>query len=253
MKFNLGNLRIYIESNYEEMSKKAAYILSSQIRLYPQSVIGLATGGTPVGMYKELVRMHKEEDLDFSELTTFNLDEYYPISKDNPQSYYYYMMDNLFSHVNIDINRVHIPNGMAEDVKEECKNYEKMIRNAGGVSLQILGIGPNGHIGFNEPDTKLEPYTHLVELDEKTIEANSRYFNTIEEVPRQALSMGVKTIMGAKKLVLLASGENKAEVIKEAIKGSITPKIPASFLQLHPDVTFILDTEAASQLLPLLK
>ncbi|MBZ4667271.1 MAG: glucosamine-6-phosphate deaminase [Defluviitaleaceae bacterium] len=252
MKFNLGNIRIYVEANYEAMSKKAAYILSSQIRLEPQSVIGLATGGTPVGMYKELVRMHNEEDLDFSEITTFNLDEYYPIAKDNPQSYYYYMMENLFNHVNIDLSRVHIPNGMAQDVAKECENYETMIRNAGRISLQVLGIGPNGHIGFNEPDAQLEPYTHLVDLDEKTIEANSRYFNSREEVPKQALSMGVKTIMSAKKLMLLASGQNKAEIIKESIMGGITPEIPASFLQLHPDVTIILDKEAASEILPLL-
>lgn len=248
MSFKLNGLRIYVEDDYEKMSKRAAYLLASQIHLNPQSVLGLATGGTPVGMYQELKRMFNEGNLDFSEITTFNLDEYCPISRDNSQSYYYYMMDNLFKHINIDLTRVHIPNGMAEDIEKECNDYENMIKAAGGIDFQVLGIGPNGHIGFNEPDTKFEAYTHLVELEENTIEANSRYFESIDEVPRKALSMGIKTIMGARKIILLASGKNKADAIKEAITGSITPSIPASVLQLHPDVTFILDKEAANKI-----
>ena len=252
MNLKLNNLRIYVKDDYTKMSKYAAYLLASQIRLRPQSVIGLATGGTPEGMYKELVRMYQEEDLDFSEITKFNLDEYYPISRDNTQSYYYYMMEHLFNHVNVKADRIHIPNGMGKNVEENCKNYEKMIRDAGGVDLQILGIGSNGHIGFNEPDNKFEVYTHLVHLDEETIKANSRYFDSIDEVPRNAISMGIKTIMLAKKIVLLASGKNKAKIIKETITGGITPDVPASILQLHPDVTFILDQEAASEIAPLL-
>ncbi len=253
MQYKLNNMQIYIEENYEKMSKQAAYLLASQIRLKSQSVIGLATGGTPVGMYKELVRMHKEEGLDFSQITSFNLDEYCPISRDNPQSYYYYMMDNLFNHVNIKPDKINIPNGNAEDIEAECKSYEKKIMDAGGIDFQVLGIGNNGHIGFNEPDDKFEAFTHLVHLDEGTIQANSRFFNSIDEVPRRAISMGIKTIMLAKKIMLLANGKNKAPIIKETIFGEITPKVPASVLQLHPDVTFILDEEAASEIIPLLK
>lgn len=248
MKANLSNLKIYVESNYEGMSKKAANLLASQIHLNPYSIIGLATGGTPVGMYKELIRMHKEEGLNFTEVITFNLDEYYPISTDNSQSYYYYMMDNLFNHINVDKNNVHIPNGMAEDVHLECESYEKMIKVAGGIDFQVLGIGPNGHIGFNEPDDKFEKNTHLVHLDEETIKANSRFFDSIDKVPKTAISMGIKTIMSAKKILLVANGKNKAEIIKKAIFGDITPDVPASVLQLHPDVTFVLDKEASAEI-----
>lgn len=253
MNFKLNNLRIYIEYDYEGMSKKGADLLGSQIRLNPQSVIGLATGGTPTGMYKELISMYKKNGLDFSEVTTFNLDEYCPISKDNPQSYHYYMVNNLFKHINISMNRVHIPNGMTHDIYKECSNYDKMIQDAGGIDLQVLGIGPNGHIGFNEPDVKFEASTHLVHLDEETIKANARFFNSVDEVPRKAISMGIKTIMHAKKILLLASGKNKAQVLKKAIIEGITPDIPASILQLHSDVTFVLDKEAASEILSLTK
>ncbi|WP_276716918.1 glucosamine-6-phosphate deaminase, partial [Caloranaerobacter azorensis] len=174
--------------------------------------------------------------------------EYYGLPKENPQSYHYYMMENLFKHVNIKKENIHIPNGMVENIEKECEEYEKKIQQAGGIDLQVLGIGRNGHIGFNEPDLKFEAKTHLVELDEDTIKANSRFFNSIEEVPTKAISMGIKTIMHAKKIVLLASGKEKAEAIYKAVKGEITPKVPASVLQLHPDVILIADEEAASLL-----
>ena len=194
-----------------------------------------------------------EEGLDFSQVSSFNLDEYCPISRDNPQSYYYYMMDNLFKHINIDTDRINIPNGNVENIEEECKNYENKIIKAGGIDFQVLGIGNNGHIGFNEPDDKFEAFTHLVYLDEGTIEANSRFFDSIDEVPKKAISMGIKTIMLAKKIMLLANGKNKAAIIKKTIFGEITPKVPASILQVHPDVTFVVDEEAASEIIPLLK
>ena len=241
-------MRIIVTKDYDEMSKVAARMVASQLILKPDSILGLATGGTPVGFYKELVRLYNEGTFDFKDVKTFNLDEYLGLSKDNPQSYYYYMMENLFKHVNIDLNNVHIPDGMAEDVARECKEYERKIKEAGGIDLQVLGIGNNGHIGFNEPDVKFEAETHMVNLDEETIQANSRFFNSIEEVPTRAISMGIKTIMHARKIILLASGTGKADIIREAVYGGITPDVPASILQLHPDVTFILDKEAASKL-----
>ncbi|KGG79491.1 glucosamine-6-phosphate deaminase [Caloranaerobacter azorensis H53214] len=241
-------MKVLIVKDYEEMSRKAANIVASQIILKPDSVIGLATGDTPKGMYRELIKLYNNGDIDFANIKTFNLDEYYGLPKENPQSYHYYMMENLFKHVNIKKENIHIPNGMVENIEKECEEYEKKIQQAGGIDLQVLGIGRNGHIGFNEPDLKFEAKTHLVELDEDTIKANSRFFNSIEEVPTKAISMGIKTIMHAKKIVLLASGKEKAEAIYKAVKGEITPKVPASVLQLHPDVILIADEEAASLL-----
>jgi glucosamine-6-phosphate deaminase len=199
-------------------------------------------------MYSELVRMHKEEELDFSEIKTFNLDEYYNISSENDQSYYYFMHDNLFDHVNLDSENIGLINGMTENVEEECVNYEKRIKAAGGIDIQVLGIGRNGHIGFNEPDSKFEPLTHLVHLDEDTIKANARFFETEAEVPVTAISMGMKTIMSAKKILLVANGESKAKAIKDALEGDVNPQMPASILQLHPDVTVIVDKEAGKLL-----
>lgn len=241
-------MRIIIVKDYEELSKKAAHLLASQITLKPNSVLGLATGSTPVGTYGELVRIYKEGDISFSEIATFNLDEYYGLSKENSQSYYYFMRENLFKHVNINMDNVHIPDGRAENIEQECIEYEKKIKQAGGIDLQLLGIGRNGHIGFNEPDVKFEAQTHLVTLDEDTIEDNSRFFDSLEEVPRRAISMGIKTIMHSRKIVLLASGEEKAETIHNMINGKITPELPASVLQLHPDVVILLDERAASRL-----
>jgi glucosamine-6-phosphate deaminase len=241
-------MRIVTVKDYEELSKKAANILASQITLKPNSVLGLATGSTPVGAYRELVRIYKEGDINFNEIVTFNLDEYYGLDKENSQSYYYFMMENLFGHVNINKSNIHIPDGRAKDIDKECIDYENRIKQAGGIDLQLLGIGRNGHIGFNEPDVKFEAQTHLVTLDEDTIEANSRFFSAMEEVPRKAISMGIKTIMHSRKILLLASGEEKAETIKNMINGKITPELPASVLQLHPDVIVLLDEKAACKL-----
>lgn len=241
-------MRIIVTNDYEEMSKKAAHIIASQIILKPNSVLGLATGSTPIGTYKELVNLHKNKIVDFSEVTTFNLDEYYELPKDNPQSYDYYMRTNLFNYINIDDDRINIPNGMTDNIKRECTEYEKKIAAAGGIDLQLLGIGRNGHIGFNEPNDHFVVDTHLVQLDKNTIEYNSRFFDSIEQVPTKALSMGIGSIMRAKKILLLASGAEKADAIYDALKGPVTPRVPASILQLHHDVIVILDREAASKL-----
>lgn len=241
-------MRIITVENYEEMSKKAAAMVASQITLRPNSVLGLATGDTPLGMYEELIRMYNNKQIDFSEAKTFNLDEYYGINKENSQSYYYYMMKNLFNHININKENINIPNGMAQNIEEECIGYEKRISEVGGIDIQVLGIGVNGHIGFNEPDVNFEAQTHLVNLDEKTIESNSRFFKSIEEVPTKAISMGIKTIMHSKKIVLLANGISKAEAIDKTVNGKISPEVPASILQLHQDVTIIVDREAGSKL-----
>ncbi|WP_291569216.1 glucosamine-6-phosphate deaminase [Clostridium sp. UBA4548] len=237
-------MRIIIGENYRDMSRVAADMMASQIILKPESVIGLATGGTPIGFYKELVSLHNQGKFSFKQVKTFNLDEYYGLDKNNLQSYHYYMVENLFKHIDIDLNNINIPDGTAKDIEAECKSYEAKIKNAGGIDMQLLGIGINGHIGFNEPDIKFEAITHLVNLDEETIEANSRFFTSIEEVPRSAISMGIKTIMHAKKIILLASGSEKAKVIERMLNGPITPDLPASILQLHPDVTLIVDKEA---------
>lgn len=241
-------MRVIVVDNYEEMSKKAAVMVASQIHLDPKSILGLATGSTPIGMYKALIDMYKNDELDFSEVTSFNLDEYYGLEPSNNQSYAYFMNENLFKHINIDRSKVYIPNGLVKDVEKECHEYDFLIDSMGGIDIQILGIGSNGHIGFNEPDINFEARTHLVELDEQTIKDNARFFDSIEAVPTKAISMGIKTIMQSKKIVLLASGANKAEAIRKTIEGKITSDLPASILQIHKDVVFILDKEAASAL-----
>jgi glucosamine-6-phosphate deaminase len=250
MKNSIGGrkMKIIVVDNYNEMSKKAANIIASQIILNPNSVLGFATGDTPLGTYKDLISIYNEGDIDFSDIKTFNLDEYYPLPKENPQSYNYYMEENFFKYVNVKTENIHIPNGMCDSIKDECANYEDAIKQAGGIDLQLLGIGKNGHIGFNEPDLKFEATTHLVHLDEDTIKANSRFFDSIKEVPTRAISMGIKTIMGVKKIVLLASGTEKSEAIYNTLNGPITPEVPASVLQLHPDVTVIIDKDAGSRL-----
>lgn len=241
-------MRILIVDDYDEMSKKAAAMVSSQVILKHDCVLGLATGDTPLGMYRELIRLYENKEVDFSDVTTFNLDEYYKIDRENKQSYYYYMKENFFKYINIKKENTHIPNGTAKDIEEECKNYEQRIKNSGGIDIQVLGIGANGHIGFNEPDINFEAETHLVKLDEMTIEANSRFFSSKEEVPTTAISMGIKTIMQSRRVVLLANGEVKAEAIYKTVKGKISPEVPASILQLHPDATIILDKNAAKLL-----
>lgn len=249
MKKKIKGMTIFICKDYDEMSRKAANIVASQLIIKPKSVLGLATGGTPAGMYKELVSLYHQDDLDFSEVTTFNLDEYYPIQKTNEQSYYHYMRINLFNHININDHRIHIPNGETTNIQKECEDYDEAIYTLGGIDLQVLGIGNNGHIGFNEPDIRFESGTHLVQLDEETIKANSRFFDKPEDVPGRAISMGIRTIMHSKKIVLLASGISKAHIIEEMLLGDITPKVPASILQLHNEVTLILDRDAASRIM----
>lgn len=239
-------MRIHILKNYEELSKKAAEIIKSQIILKDDSVIGFATGSTPLGTYKELINMYKE-GLDFSNITTFNLDEYYGLPAKDVNSYHYFMYNNLFNHINVHKNKIHIPDGEAKDVNKFCKEYEESIAKAGGIDLQILGIGKNGHIGFNEPDNNMDVPTHLTDLTEDTINANSRFFDSIGQVPKQAITMGLGTIMKSKRILLLASGEDKAEIIEKMLKAQVvTTNIPASFLFLHNNVDILVDEKAAS-------
>ena len=242
-------MRVLITDSYDQMGLEAAKIVAGQIYLKPNSVLGLATGSTPLSMYERLVAVHRTVGLDFSEVTTFNLDEYIGMGPDNPQSYHYFMQEHFFKHINIKPENVHIPNGMAKDIIAEGERYEQLIAAKGGIDLQVLGIGQNAHIGFNEPDVKFAATTHKVELDEETILANSRFFNNVDEVPRYAISMGIKTIMMAEHVILLANGRNKARAVYKAVCGDVTPEAPASILQLHRDVVVILDKEAA-ELLP---
>jgi len=241
-------MRIILCENYDEMSVKAAKIVASQLILKPDSTLGLATGSTPVGMYNELAKMNKAGEIDFSLVTSFNLDEYYPIKKTNDQSYDYFMKENLFSKVNIDLNNTNIPNGEAEDPDAECKAYDEKIKKNGGIDLQVLGIGQNGHIGFNEPDDCLIEGTHLTGLTDNTIEANSRFFASKEDVPTKALTMGIGTIMQAKTIIILASGKSKADIVAKLIKGDITTSNPASMLKVHQNVILLCDKEAYSEM-----
>jgi glucosamine-6-phosphate deaminase len=243
-----SNIRLEIEADYEAMSQKAAALFSRALRKKPQGVFGFATGSTPIGMYKELIRLHEEEGLDFSGITTFNLDEYHPISRESDKSYYYFMMASLFDYVNIDPDRVYVPDGMAEDVERECLLYEAKMEAAGGIDAQILGIGHNGHIGFNEPSQRFSTNTKHVALKEMTITNNARFFENADEVPRHAITMGIRSIMMARHILLLANGAAKAEILRDALTGPITPLVPASVLQLHPSVTLVAD-EAAAKLL----
>lgn len=240
-------MRVILCDNYDEVSKAATKLVESQINLKPNCVLGLATGSTPVGMYKRLIEKCKNGELDFSEVTTFNLDEYYPISRDNDQSYYYFMNENLFGEININKENIHIPNGEAKDVESECEEYEKMIEEAGGIDLQILGIGQNGHIGFNEPDDNLNSKTHVTELTESTIKANSRFFDSIDDVPTKALTMGIATILKSKKIILMACGKEKSDAIAELLTDDIKTENPATMLKVHPDVVLICDKEAYSK------
>ncbi len=237
-------MRVIVCDTYEQMSKKAARIVAGQINLKPDCVLGFATGSTPLGTYKNLIEMNKSGEIDFSEVKSFNLDEYYPIKRDNKQSYRYFMNENLFNHINIDMSNTHVPNGETENPDAECDAYERAIKEAGGVDLQILGIGENGHIGFNEPDACLDSFTHLASLTESTISANSRFFGEDEKIPTKALTMGISTILNAKKIILLASGANKNRVVTELLNDEINTSIPASMLKTHPDVVLICDHDA---------
>ncbi|URZ18351.1 glucosamine-6-phosphate deaminase [Clostridium felsineum] len=241
-------MKIVTVDDYSEMSKFAAKIVASQVILKDNSVLGLATGDTPLQMYRELINLYNEEELDFSKITTFNLDEYYGISEDNPHSYHYYMKNNFFKFINIADSNINILDGKTKNIEDECKAYDNKIAAAGGIDLQVLGIGVNGHIGFNEPDVNFEAETHLVKLDKKTVESNARFFASKEDVPISALSMGIKTIMQSRKILLLASGPKKAEAVFKMLKEKISPELPASILQLHNDTTVIVDKAASSML-----
>lgn len=253
MRLNYKGMEIIVKKDYDLMSKKAAQMIEAQVTLNSRSVLGLATGSTPEGMYKELIGIYNNDEIDFSDVISFNLDEYYMLDSNNDQSYAYYMNHHLFDHINIKKENIHIPSGVSENVDESCQLYDSKILSAGNIDLQILGIGGNGHIGFNEPDIRFEAGTHLVELDEDTIEANARFFDKVEDVPKKAISMGVRNIMHSKKIVLMASGAGKAGILADMIFGDITPNIPASILQLHNNVTLILDEEAASEILKKIK
>ena len=241
-------MRIYKAKDYEEMSRKAAGIVSAQIIMKPDCVLGLATGSTPVGLYKQLIEWYRNGDLDFSGVRTVNLDEYKGISRENDQSYYYFMHQNLFDHVNIPAENTHLPDGMEPDSEKECRRYEELIQSMGSVDLQLLGIGHNGHIGFNEPADAFDKLVHCVNLTQSTIEANKRFFASAKEVPRQAYTMGIQTIMRSKKILIIANGEGKADIVGDAFFGPITPMVPASVLQLHNDVTLVADEAALSKI-----
>lgn len=241
-------MKLYRAKDYNDMSRKAANIISAQVIMKPDCVLGLATGSSPIGTYKQLIEWYNQGDLDFSEVRTANLDEYKGLTKDNDQSYYYFMHENLFKHVNIKEENTSIPDGTKQVAAEECARYEQVVRDLGGVDLQLLGLGHNGHIGFNEPADEYPKETHIVDLQESTIEANKRFFASIDDVPRQAYTMGIGTIMSAKKILLIVSGEDKAAILREVICGPVTPRVPASILQMHPDVTIVADEAALSKL-----
>lgn len=246
---NLGEImKIFIVKNYDELSKKAAEIFAEQLKKDVHSVIGLATGSTPEGMYEELAKMYNDGEIDFQNVSSFNLDEYYGLADEHEQSYHYFMNKHLFSKVNMKKENIHIPSGDVSNVEKTCEEYDQRIEEFGGIDIQILGIGVNGHIGFNEPSDRFTGETHVVNLTEDTIKANSRFFENEEDVPKKAVTMGMKPIMNAKRVLLLASGAQKADAIKNAILGPITPEVPASILQLHKDLIVIVDEAAGAKL-----
>ena len=233
---------------YEELSHKAANIIGAQVISKPDCILGLATGSTPIGMYKELIKGYEAGDLDFSQIKSVNLDEYVGLEPTHDQSYRYFMQTNLFNHVNIDDANTNVPMGLAEDTAAECDRYNRVIRELGGIDIQVLGMGHNGHIGFNEPDDHFPLETHVVDLQESTINANARFFESADDVPKQAMTMGIRNIMEAKKILVVVSGIDKADIVKKAFTGPVTPQVPASILQLHPDVILVGDEAALSKL-----
>ena len=239
---------ITVTRSYEEMSQRAALLVAAHVIVKPATVLGLPTGSTPVGMYRALAAMHREVNLDFSRVTTFNLDEYVGLNPSNPQSYNWFMRANFADHVNLRKDRVFIPNGLAKDLPGECRRYERLIERRGPIDLFVLGIGHNGHIGFNEPSKALQAGTHVETLTGRTRRANARFFGSLAKVPRRAVTMGMGTIMKARKIILLAGSKEKAEAITRAVRGPVTPAVPASVLQLHPDCIMIIDASAASGL-----
>ncbi|HOT32234.1 MAG TPA: glucosamine-6-phosphate deaminase [Petrotogaceae bacterium] len=238
-------MKILVCKDYEELSRKSAEIVVSQVNQKKDSVLGLATGGTPVGMYQELVKSYREGKVDFGKVITFNLDEYYGVDPTNVNSYHYYMNTNFFDHVNIDRKNINIPNGMSKDIEKECREYDEKIQSLGGIDLQILGVGLNGHIGFNEPAKELMSTTHITDLTKETINANARFFEDISQVPTKAITVGMATILRSKKIVVLINGKNKSKIFEKIIGKKITTQIPATLLQLHPDVTIVVDEQAA--------
>ncbi|HKM20560.1 MAG TPA: glucosamine-6-phosphate deaminase [Lachnospiraceae bacterium] len=241
-------MKIYQARDYEQMSRIAANIIASQIILNPTCTLGLATGSTPIGTYAQLVKRYEAGDLDFSGITSINLDEYKGLPADNDQSYRYFMNTNLFNHVNIDKNRTYVPDGLEPDSDKACRAYDEIIARSGGVDLQLLGLGHNGHIGFNEPADSFAKGTNCVDLTATTIEANARFFANKDEVPKQAYTMGIGTIMNAKKVLVVVSGEDKAAIVKKAFFGPVTPEVPASILQFHNDFILVGDDAALSQI-----
>lgn len=237
-------MKLVRAKNYKDMSRKAANFLSAQVILKENAVLGLATGGTSEGIYEQLAEWYRKGDIDFSAVSTVNLDEYVGLDAGNERSYHYFMKQNLFRHINIKEKNCHLPDGMAANIEEECMRYDKLIEKLGGIDMQLLGIGENGHIGFNEPGEAFEQMTHCIHLKEDTIEANARYFPGKETVPRQAITMGVKAIMQARAIVLCASGVRKADILKKVLYGPVTPEVPGSVLQMHPRLIVVADEEA---------
>lgn len=240
-------MKLIKAENYNDMSRKAANFLSAQVILKENAVLGLATGGTAEGIYKQLAEWYRKGDIDFSSVATVNLDEYVGLDVNNERSYHYFMRRNLFQHINIKEKNCHLPDGMAENIEEECRHYDRLIEKLGGIDMQLLGIGENGHIGFNEPDEAFEQMTHCVKLKESTIDANARYFPSRAEVPKQAITMGIKAIMQARSIVLCASGAKKADILHKVLFGPVTPEVPGSILQMHPRLIVVADAEALSR------
>ncbi len=239
-------MKIINAPDYQSMSRKAANIISAQVILFPHSVLGLATGSTPLGVYQQLIDWYQKGDLDFAKARSINLDEYCGLSGSHEQSYRFYMDTNFFKHINIPAENTYVPNGLAQDIEAECRRYDKVISDLDGIDLQLLGIGHTGHIGFNEPDEDFDKTTHCVNLKQQTIDANARFFENADEVPKRAITMGIKAIMQAKKLLLVANGADKADILYRSLFGPITPKVPASILQLHNDLTVVADEIALS-------
>ena len=241
-------MKILKTKDYKELSQKAANLIAAQVIMKPNCVLGLATGSSPMGIYEHLIKLYEKGDLDFSKVSSINLDEYKGLDPENDQSYRYFMNTNFFNHINIDKAHTFVPNGLEPDSDKACTEYDSIIEKAGGVDLQLLGLGHNGHIGFNEPSDVFPCTTHCVDLAPSTIDANKRFFESEADVPRQAYTMGIRSIMLAKKIVVVVSGNDKAEILEKAICGPITPKVPASVLQLHPDVVVVADEAALSKM-----
>lgn len=241
-------MRILIHDSPEQLNEAAALLIAGLLQHKPDAVLGLATGSTPIGLYRELVGMHKRGLVSFREATSFNLDEYAGLPKEHSQSYFTYMNEHLFSHVDLPAERTNIPDGMAADLQEECTRYDAKLEAAGQIDLQILGLGHNGHIGFNEPDTSLQAGTHAVTLHEETRKANARFFDSIDEVPTHAITMGMAPILKARTVLLMVRGEDKAAIVERALTGPITTECPASLLQTHPNLVVMLDSGAGRNL-----